>query len=149
MVEMVSYAPLFVNENDRKWSPDAIVFNSHQAYGISSYWVQTFFKESSGALLLESRLQTQTQTDSKTPRVHASAISWMDHQENKNYITIKVVNYQNTTVELNMSFKGVDPNSMHLTKQTVLTADDLQDENTFQNPTKVNIVFKKGSKYKV
>ncbi|KAJ8449143.1 hypothetical protein Cgig2_004198 [Carnegiea gigantea] len=137
VVEMVSYAPLFVNENDRKWSPDAIVFNSHQAYGISSYWVQTFFKESSGALLLKSHLKTQTRTRSKTPHVHASAISWLDHQEKKNCITIKVVNYQNTTIELNMSFKGVDLKSIHLTKQTILTTDDCQDENTFENPTKV------------
>ena len=134
---MVSYAPLFVNENDRKWTPDAIVFNSHQAYGISSYWVQTFFKETSGALLLESRLKTDVRL--KAPRVHASAISWMDRTEQKNYTTIKVVNYQNTTVKLSISLKGVDLKSIQLSKKIVLTADDLQDENTFQNPTKVNI----------
>jgi len=134
---MVSYAPLFANENDKKWIPDAIFFNSHQAYAISSYWVQTFFKESSGALLLHSRLQNHTCPP--TSRVHASAISWTDHHKKQSYITIKVVNYQNTTVKLNMSFKGVDLKSIQLSKKTVLTADDLQDENSFQNPTKVNI----------
>ena len=33
IVKMASYAPLFVNEHDRRWNPDAIVFNSETAYG--------------------------------------------------------------------------------------------------------------------
>lgn len=40
VIEMASYAPLFVNTNDRRWNPDAIVFNSWQSYGTPSYWVQ-------------------------------------------------------------------------------------------------------------
>ncbi|CAM0884957.1 unnamed protein product [Alopecurus aequalis] len=51
IVQMASYAPLFVNDNDRRWMPDAIVFNSWQQYGSPSYWMQTFFRESSGALI--------------------------------------------------------------------------------------------------
>ena len=43
VVTMASYAPLLVNDNDRKWNPDAIVFNSAQAYGTPSYWVQQMF----------------------------------------------------------------------------------------------------------
>ena len=40
MVIMASYAPLFVNNNDRRWNPDAIVFNSSVWYGTPSYWNQ-------------------------------------------------------------------------------------------------------------
>ncbi|KAG5528817.1 hypothetical protein RHGRI_029469 [Rhododendron griersonianum] len=32
--EMASYAPLFVNANDRRWNPDAIVYNSLPAINI-------------------------------------------------------------------------------------------------------------------
>nr|TKW22660.1 hypothetical protein SEVIR_4G242900v2 [Setaria viridis] len=39
IVHMASYAPLFVNDNDRTWNPDAIVFNSWQHYGTPSYWM--------------------------------------------------------------------------------------------------------------
>uniref|UniRef100_A0ACD5X2U0 Uncharacterized protein n=1 Tax=Avena sativa TaxID=4498 RepID=A0ACD5X2U0_AVESA len=46
VVEMASCAPLFVNENDRRWSPDAIVFNSWQHYGCPNYWMLQFFKDS-------------------------------------------------------------------------------------------------------
>ncbi|KAL6337542.1 hypothetical protein AAG906_037135 [Vitis piasezkii] len=56
VVEMASYAPLFVNSNDRTWSPDAIVFNSSFVYGTPSYWMQHFFSNSSGATLLNSTL---------------------------------------------------------------------------------------------
>lgn len=37
MVKMASYAPTFVNVNDRNWNPDMIVFNSSKAYGTPSY----------------------------------------------------------------------------------------------------------------
>ncbi len=37
---MGSYAPIFVNENDQKWMPDMIRFNSHESYGTPSYYVQ-------------------------------------------------------------------------------------------------------------
>uniref|UniRef100_A0A0E0MJ88 non-reducing end alpha-L-arabinofuranosidase n=2 Tax=Oryza punctata TaxID=4537 RepID=A0A0E0MJ88_ORYPU len=51
VVQMASYAPLFVNDNDRTWNPDAIVFNSWQQYGTPSYWMQTYFRESSGSIV--------------------------------------------------------------------------------------------------
>ncbi|MDE6196784.1 MAG: hypothetical protein K2F91_02830, partial [Muribaculaceae bacterium] len=38
---MNSYAPIFVNENDQKWMPDMIRFNSEMAYGTPSYHVQS------------------------------------------------------------------------------------------------------------
>ncbi len=37
---MNSYAPIFVNENDQKWKPDMIRFNSIESYGTPSYHVQ-------------------------------------------------------------------------------------------------------------
>ncbi|ONL93799.1 Alpha-L-arabinofuranosidase 1, partial [Zea mays] len=40
VVEMASCAPLFVNGNDQRWNPDAIVFNSWQHYGCPNYWMQ-------------------------------------------------------------------------------------------------------------
>ena len=37
IVKMASYAPTFVNVNDRAWNPDMIVYNSAQVYGTPSY----------------------------------------------------------------------------------------------------------------
>jgi alpha-L-arabinofuranosidase len=43
VIKMTSYAPLFVNANDRKWNPDAIVFDSAHSYGTPSYYVQKLY----------------------------------------------------------------------------------------------------------
>ncbi|HVL39624.1 MAG TPA: alpha-L-arabinofuranosidase C-terminal domain-containing protein, partial [Fimbriimonadaceae bacterium] len=43
VVRMASYAPLFVNVNNRQWNPNAIVFDSARSYGTPSYWVQWLF----------------------------------------------------------------------------------------------------------
>ncbi len=40
IVPLNSYAPIFVNENDARWRPDMIRFNSHQVMGTPSYYVQ-------------------------------------------------------------------------------------------------------------
>ncbi|KAL9243266.1 hypothetical protein vseg_017174 [Gypsophila vaccaria] len=133
VVEMVSYAPLFLNTNDRTWSPDAIYFDSNKAFGIASYWVQTFFKESSGATLLDSHLRIKANNDS----IYATAIKWTDKHDKKNYVTIKVVNYNGASAKLDVSLEGFDRKSIKLVKKTVLTSDDLDGDNTFDNPTKV------------
>src|SRR5438093_13105531 len=45
VITMSSYAPLFVNVNDRKWNPDLICFDSASSYGTPSYYVQRMFSQ--------------------------------------------------------------------------------------------------------
>ncbi|MBL9120272.1 MAG: hypothetical protein JNL80_10205 [Phycisphaerae bacterium] len=45
LVRMASYAPLFVHTLDRRWNPDAIVFDASRSYGTPSYWVQALFAD--------------------------------------------------------------------------------------------------------
>ncbi|KAK2652204.1 hypothetical protein Ddye_012060 [Dipteronia dyeriana] len=134
IVEMASYAPLFVNTNDRRWNPDAIVFDSSQAYGTPSYWVQTYFKESSGATLLNATLQSNSSSS-----IIASAIAWKNSEDEKQYIKIKVVNFGSSAVTLKISVDGLDK-SVTLSGKTkiVLTSDSVMDENSFKEPKKVN-----------
>ena len=56
VVVMASYAPLFVNANNRAWNPDAIVFNASQAFGTPSYWVQQLFSTNRGDIVLPTAL---------------------------------------------------------------------------------------------
>ena len=69
-----------------RWNRDAIVFNSNHVYGTPSYWVQFMFRESNGATFLKSQLQTP---DSDS--VPASAILWINPQDKKTYLKIKVI----------------------------------------------------------
>ena len=52
MVPMNSYAPIFVNVNDRKWNPDMINYNSSTAYGTPSFYVQKMFTNNTGSITL-------------------------------------------------------------------------------------------------
>ncbi|KAG8096192.1 hypothetical protein GUJ93_ZPchr0013g34598 [Zizania palustris] len=83
VVDMASCAPLFVNDNDRRFNPDAIVFNSWQHYGCPNYWMLHFFKDSSGATLHPSTIQNYDQ-------VAASAITWENSNDGNTYLKIKV-----------------------------------------------------------
>ncbi|NLY43956.1 MAG: DUF1080 domain-containing protein [Clostridiaceae bacterium] len=60
IVVMSSYAPLFVNVNDRKWNPDAICFDSSGSYGTPSYYVQKMFSENVGDKVLPVTLTDYT-----------------------------------------------------------------------------------------
>ncbi|VVA97149.1 unnamed protein product [Arabis nemorensis] len=131
IVEMASYAPLFVNTNDRRWNPDAIVFNSSHLYGTPSYWVQRFFAESSGATLLHSTLKGNSSS------LVASAISWKNN--GTDYIRIKAVNFGASSVNMKVLIDGIDPNVMKVSgsKKTTLTSSNVMDENSFTQPEKV------------
>lgn len=135
VVEMASAAPLFVNDNDRSWSPDAIVFNSWQHYGCPNYWMLHFFKDSSGATLHPTTIQVDSGYDQQ---MVASAITWQSPKDKNTYLKIKVVNFGSKAVGLNVSVSGLESGIKSSgSKKTVLTSAAPLDENSFQQPEKV------------
>jgi alpha-L-arabinofuranosidase len=62
VVVMCSYAPLFVNVNNRRWNPDLIQFDSSRVCGIPSYYVQKMFSENRGDVILPVNLQIDSQS---------------------------------------------------------------------------------------
>ncbi|KAM0875241.1 hypothetical protein ACQ4PT_036930 [Festuca glaucescens] len=133
VVEMASCAPLFVNDNDRRWSPDAIVFNSWQHYGCPNYWMLHFFKDSSGAALHPSTIQV-----SNYNQLVASSITWQNSKDGNTYLKIKLLNFGNQVVDLSISITGLENDIQTFgSVKTVLTSGSLRDENSFQQPDKV------------
>ncbi|MFN3648209.1 MAG: alpha-L-arabinofuranosidase C-terminal domain-containing protein [Armatimonadota bacterium] len=65
LVQMASYAPLFVNVRDRKWNPDAIPFDTSRSYGTPSYYVQKLFAENRPDVVLNSELSLPPATVEK------------------------------------------------------------------------------------
>lgn len=55
MVPLNSYAPIFVNENDAKWRPDMIRFNSSRVMGTPSYYVQMLMPQHVGTQVVKVR----------------------------------------------------------------------------------------------
>ncbi|XP_047943668.1 alpha-L-arabinofuranosidase 1-like [Salvia hispanica] len=136
-VEMASSAPLFVNVNDQRFNPDAIVFDSSKVYGTPTYWMQHLFKASNGATLLDSTLQSPSSS------LTASAISWTDADSGRSYIRVKVVNFGGNRVNLKLSVEGLDNRSIESAGSTLttLTSTNVKDENSFKEPKKVSPVI--------
>ncbi|KAL5678745.1 hypothetical protein ACJX0J_014876, partial [Zea mays] len=112
VVEIASCAPLFINDNDQRWNPDAIVFNSWQHYGCPNYWMLHFFKDSSGATL------------------HPSTIQLPNYDQ-------LVVNFGRKDVSLNIYVTGLETDIQTFGSiKTVLMSGWLRDENSFQQPDK-------------
>ncbi|KAI9112774.1 hypothetical protein K1719_016277 [Acacia pycnantha] len=131
VVEMVSYAPLFVNINDKKWVPDAIVFDSYRSYGIPSYWLQQLFSQSSGATYLNSTLEAPSS-------IVATAIVWENSENKKSYLRIKAVNFDDKAATLDVTINGLHSNAnLSGATFTLLTSANVKDENSFNDPKKV------------
>lgn len=69
VVRIASYAPLFCNENDRKWPVNLINFNKDQVYALPSYYVQQLFSK----LNPQEVFQTGTENVIGDSRLYASA----------------------------------------------------------------------------
>ncbi|MGD0094339.1 MAG: alpha-L-arabinofuranosidase C-terminal domain-containing protein, partial [Planctomycetota bacterium] len=85
VVIMASYAPLFVNVQQRTWSPDMIPFDSSRVCGIPSYYVQKMFSENRGDVVLPVTLEAQPIVEEQ-PKTLAGAIgvgTWATQAEYK------------------------------------------------------------------
>ena len=75
IVPLNSYAPIFVNENDAKWRPDMIRFNSSRVMGTPSYYVQMLMPQNIGTQVVKVRqenpykIKKQKQLTPKESRV--------------------------------------------------------------------------------
>lgn len=134
VVEMASYAPLFVNTNNRRWSPDAIVFDSWQSYGTPSYWVQQLFKDSSGSDLLP----TSIRGDAVSSVLAASAVQRFNFTSFSQFIDIKVVNFGGQNVTLHISINGFLLGEINSDATvTRLASQNAMDENSFSEKKKI------------
>lgn len=80
IVAMNSYAPIFVNENDARWRPDMIRFNSYQNMGTPSYYIQQLFSNNIGTRVIKTDCTwnlTNPQPKVEAPKpVQVGVASW-------------------------------------------------------------------------
>ncbi|MCX5673706.1 MAG: carbohydrate binding domain-containing protein [Planctomycetota bacterium] len=103
VVIMASYAPLFVNVNDRKWNPDLIQFDSSRACGIPSYYVQKMFSTNRPDVVLPVEVQA-TVREAPKPRGAVGVGTWNTQAEFKD---IKVAGGGKTLYEADFT-KGAE-----------------------------------------
>ena len=80
VVALNSYAPIFVNENDARWRPDMIRFNSKSCMGTPSYYVQMLFPNNIGTQVVKTdwaaNLPDKPVTNEDAKPVHIGLGTW-------------------------------------------------------------------------
>jgi len=127
IVTMVSYAPLFVNLNDRAWNPDAIEFDSSVAFGTPSYYVQLMYSKYTGSALLSSSFTATSP--------NLAAISTLDKNSHKLYIAL--INYSGTPEGIAIDLQNTPSTLKQNGVVYSLSSASLDDENTRENLKKV------------
>ena len=87
VVEMASYAPIFVNENDARWRPDMIRFNSEKSMGTPSYYVQQLFPANIGTRVIKTKCEytlPEKHTAVDATPVHVGLATWATNVQYRN-----------------------------------------------------------------
>lgn len=124
VVQMTSYAPLFVKVTNIQWKPDLIWFDNQKAFGTPSYYVQKMYGNNMGTYTL------------KTPE-DLPIYKSVSMDEVTGDIIIKVINVHDREYDINIeieSDKGIDS----VAHGSILTSADREDQNTLDNPTYVS-----------
>jgi alpha-L-arabinofuranosidase len=98
VVIMSSYAPLFVHTKDRKWNPDAIVFDNAKAYGTPSYYVQQLFRQNQGETVLPATVESVAEV--AAPRGAVGVATWQTDAEFKE---VKVTRGSDTLLDASLA----------------------------------------------
>ncbi len=97
VVAMNSYAPIFVNDNASNWPTDMIHFNSSEAFGTPSYWVQQLFPTHIGTRVVNQQLSW------KLPEIQAPTVMGKSMQ-----VGVSAWNTEATYKDATLTVDGVE-----------------------------------------
>lgn len=130
IVAMASYAPLLVNDAARVWSPDSIVFNTHSAYGVPSYWTARLFAEALGDTYVDTAVAVGG---------GAVAASTTCSTPSCDTLHVKLVNFGDDSAAVELSVLVPPGRQVQASaKLTLLTSAHPDDYNSFDDPLKVS-----------
>jgi len=127
VVRMASYAPLFGNVDAWQWTPNLIWVDNHRIYGTPNYYAQQLFSRNRGDVVLP-----LSNEDPAATSFFASAVR--DNQSND--LILKVVNASSQKAPAAIHLAGI-PSGAQRAQATILTSDNMADENSFDQPRKV------------
>ena len=142
LVTLASYAPLFVNDHNRQWSPDAICFVSDQAFGTPSYWVQVLFANSFSDITAGTNRALHYTVDdsscSKCPLSVAVTVGAIKRVDANTVLVHKIVNYGANPLTISVNINGLPNNATvnPIVEVQYLTG-NTADENDFESPRRV------------
>ncbi|MXV50777.1 alpha-L-arabinofuranosidase [Pedobacter sp. HMF7647] len=131
VVNMASYAPLFAHIDGWQWTPDLIWVDNLNSYGTPDYYVQKLFSVNKGTQVVA--MTGDGKAIAGTDGIFGSAV--VDRKSKE--LIIKMVNSNASAQNAEISLGG----KVKLSKNgvvTVLSADNLNQTNSFQAPKAVS-----------
>ena len=128
IVEMASYAPLFVNVNvgGMQWPSDLIGYDALNSYGSPSYYAQVMFSTHLGNQILDAKL------DATNPRLFDS----VTYDSAKHIVMIKMVNASSLTQAVTIQLTGA-PHVRSIATVTTLSGKTTQETNSITEPRRI------------
>ena len=146
IVHMASYAPLFAHVEAWQWRPDLIWFDNLQVVGTPNYYVQKLYSTNRGSQVVP--ILEKGKALAGQDSLYASATIDKASKE----VCLKLVNIQAKPMTVKINLKEAKPSKKTAVAQ-VLTAENVMDYNTLENPKKVYPIEKEmnvsGSKFEI
>ena len=130
VVTMASYAPLFGHVDGWQWSPDLIWVDNLNVYGTPSYHVQKLYSLNKGTDIIPVKLGGQNVVGQDS--IYASAV----YDAHAKELIVKLVNYNNRSVDVNLQLDTKKKIKGNATKIT-LANPDLNVANSIEEPLKI------------
>lgn len=135
VVYMATYAPLFAHVEGWQWRPDLIWFDNLNSVRTVSYYVQQLYANYKGTHVLSLTMDNKPVTGADGQNgLFASAA----FDDNSKEIILKIANTGNQPQPVKLHLKGFKKGEkMSSGYSLVLASDDLDAENTLEEPTKI------------
>lgn len=141
IVHMATYAPLFAHVEGWQWRPDMIWFDNSDSFRTASYYVQQLYAQNKGSNVLPLTMNGKPVAGNEDQNgLFASAVI---DKETGEYI-VKVANTSDMPQEVTINLNGLKKKGQDITAATVttLSSDDINADNTLDNPGRVVPVTK-------
>lgn len=133
IVEMATYAPLFAHVEGWQWRPDAIWYDNLRKFNSCSYYVQQLYSLNKGTNVLSLTMNGKPVAGNDGQNgLFASAVL----DKNTNEVVIKIINTGDKPQPVTLNLKGMKKGT-YAARLISLHSDDLTEENTLDNPTKI------------
>ena len=134
VVHMATYAPLFAHIEGWQWRPDMIWFDNLRMFESCSYYVQQLYAKNKGTNVLSMTMNKKPVSGQNGQDGLFASSVW--DRNTKEYI-VKIANTSDSEQPVTVTFAGWKPKSEVIVQCITLHSDDMDAENTLDNPNKI------------
>lgn len=135
VVHMATYAPLFAHVEGWQWRPDMIWYDNTRSVRTCSYYVQQLFAQNKGSHTLSMMLDGKPAAGNDGQNgLFASAV----YEASEGVYIVKVINTDSQAHNVSVALDGLaDGQVIAKASRTRIQCDELDADNTLDNPTRV------------